>query len=77
MADDQTTETGIGSFEFILFLILIMLFLGNSKTFEPHFELLNSQVNKVNQIINMLSATAEGLQGAFTAPRKAMEDLSN
>ncbi|MTI61409.1 MAG: hypothetical protein FH762_15770 [Firmicutes bacterium] len=58
------------SFEFLLFLILILLIMGNSNTFNSYFEVLDGHVKEVNNILNLFSSTANGLKGAFTASQQ-------
>jgi len=74
MLNNNTTSEkktgGSQGLEFILFLILILLLLGNQKSFGTHFEKLNKEINKVNQLLNAFSATAEGLKTTVEAPQK-------
>lgn len=72
--DIKSTE--VGSTDFLLFLILILLLLGNRNTFGKYFELFNQGTTRLNQILKALSATAEGLRGAFTAPQKVMKEIN-
>lgn len=62
--------------DFLLFLILILLLMGNTGNFNPYFQLFNDQATKLTQIINALSATADGLKGAFETPQRIKNDLN-
>ncbi len=76
MEEEEKNVESMGSgFDFLLFLILILLLVGNRNAFSNYFELFNKEVTRVTNLIKTLSATADGLQGAFTAPQKAMEEL--
>lgn len=68
MATDNAnyTDTNVGSIEFLLFLILILLILGNQNTFNAYFQLFDQELNKLNQILGAFQSTANGLKGVFT-----------
>lgn len=67
MATDNAnyTDTNVGSIEFLLFLILILLILGNQNTFNAYFHLFDQELNKLNQILGAFQSTANGLKGVF------------
>lgn len=69
---DLNNSAGIegDNFEFLLFLILILLIMGNSNTFSSYFEVLDGHVKEVNNILNLFSSTASSLKGAFTASQQ-------
>jgi hypothetical protein len=62
--------------EFILFLVLILLFMGNNNTFSSYFTIFEDEIKYLNNIFKILTTTAEGLKGAFEAPKKVMKDLN-
>jgi len=70
---NKSSEDGTG---FYLFLILILLTMGNSNTFTSYFQLFDKEVTRATNIFKIFSATAEGLKGAFETPQKVMEDLN-
>src|SRR5690554_4256010 len=67
----------IDEFEFLLFLILIMLLMGNQNTFNPHFELLNKELNSLNTLLQALSASSNGLKTAVNAASSASGNKNN
>lgn len=73
----QNTQNPGGNIDYILFLILILLLAGNQNTFDNYFQTFNNQVNQINQVLNIFSATAEGLSTAVQAPQKVMENSNN
>jgi hypothetical protein len=71
----EVNTNNVDTFEFLLFLILILVLMGNRNTFSSHFDLLNKEVNNINSILEALSVTSEGLQAAITAPQKLRNNL--
>ena len=69
-------SSGYGDMSYILFLILILLFLGNSNTLGSYFNLFEKEMEKANKIFQALSATAEGLKGAVQTPQNVKQDLN-
>ncbi|HLV08579.1 MAG TPA: hypothetical protein VKY40_00030 [Halanaerobiales bacterium] len=67
----------ISEFEFLLFLILIMLLMGNQNTFSPHFELLNKELNSLNTLLQTLSASSNGLKSAVNAAASVSGNKNN
>ncbi len=61
---------------FILFLILILLLLGNTDSFTTHFQLIDGEVNKIKKLLEAVSVTNENLQNAVRAPQKVMQSLN-
>ncbi len=66
----EVKTSAVDSFEFLLFLILLLVLMGNRNTFNSHFEQLNREINNLNSILETLSVTSEGLKTAITAPQK-------
>ena len=62
---------------YFLFLILILLFMGNSSTFSSYFKEFKYEMEYVNKLFNTLSATADGLQAAFETPQRVVEKMKN
>jgi len=71
----EVNTNNVDTFEFLLFLILILVLMGNRNTFSSHFDLLNKEVNNINSILEAISVTSEGLQAAITAPQKLRNNL--
>lgn len=72
MAVDSASypESNIDSMDFLLFLILILLLLGNQNTFNAYFQLFDQELDKLNQILGAFQATANGLKGVFANNKK-------
>ncbi len=60
---------------YILFLILILLFMGGENTFNKHFQLLDREITLLNNMFKTFSATANSLQNTFATPAKIMEEM--
>lgn len=56
----------VDSGSFLLFLILILLLMGNQETFNDYFELFEGKVTKLNNMLEAFQSTANGLQGVFS-----------
>lgn len=62
----KISEMDVNSMDFLLFLILILLLIGNQNTFNSYFQLFDKEINRLNQILGAFKATAEGLKGAVS-----------
>ncbi len=71
----EISTSDVDAFEFLLFLILILVLMGNRNTFSSHFELLNKELNNINSIMEALSVTSESLQATINAPQKLKNKL--
>ena len=60
---------------YILFLILILLFLGNNNTLSSYFNVFEKEISKANKLFQALTATAEGLKSAVQTPQEMKQDL--
>lgn len=69
-------SSGYGDMSYILFLILILLFLGNSNTLGSYFNLFEKEMEKANKLFQVLSATADGLKSAVQTPQNVKQDLN-
>lgn len=63
----NVTDMDVNSMDFLLFLILILLLIGNQNTFNSYFQLFDNEVNRLNQILGAFKTTAEGLKGAVSS----------
>ena len=68
---NNSNEIGI---EYLLFLILLLLLVGNHNVFSNYFELFNKQTSKMKNILETFSATAEGLKTAIITPQKMLDN---
>lgn len=66
-----------GSMDFLVFLILILLLMGNTNSFNTHFQLINKEVKKVTKLLEAVSATNDSLQDAVKAPQKVMQSFDS
>lgn len=73
---NEINDTSVQGPEFVLFLILILLIMGNQNRFDAHFELFESKVNKLNELLKALAATNQGLKGTMAAS-KTIQELIN
>lgn len=56
----------VSGMDFLLFLILILLLLGNQNTFNSYFQIFDNEVNKLSNMLNAFQSTAEGLKQTFS-----------
>jgi len=64
-----------GNLDFLVFLILILLLMGNTNSFNNHFQLINSEVEKITKLLEAVSVTNDNLQNAVKAPQKVMQSF--
>ncbi|MGM0409877.1 MAG: hypothetical protein ACQEQF_03860 [Bacillota bacterium] len=60
---------------YMLFLILILLFMGNSSELNSYYHKFENEMNHVEKMFKTLNATADGLKVAFETPQKVINDL--
>ena len=63
-------ESEIGQFEYFLFLILILLLIGNQKTLSPYLNMFGQQTKQIKQTLDAFSLTADELKDVFVASQK-------
>ncbi|MFW6006710.1 MAG: hypothetical protein ACOC4G_09865 [Bacillota bacterium] len=71
LAKELKNDTGI---DYLLFLILILLLVGNQTTFNEYFNLFDQQTKKMKEVLDVFSATAEGFKSAVLAPQKMLNE---
>lgn len=74
MEEENTVNEGISAdkvdgLEFFLFLILLLILMGSQNTLSSHFNLLDKEVNKISNFLNMFSTTATGLKTLMETPK--------
>lgn len=60
--NESSSAVEVDSFEFLLFLILLLVLMGSQHTFSSHFEVLTREINRIDSFLNMFSTTANGLK---------------
>lgn len=60
---------------YMLFLILILLFMGNSSELISYYHKFENEMKDLEKMFKTLNATAEGLKVAFETPQKVINDL--
>lgn len=73
---NETNASNVKGHEFTLFLIFILLIMGNQNRLGSYFNSLESEVNKLNGILKAVTATSEGLKGAMAASQ-TIQDLTS
>jgi len=74
------TATGFehgDNFNFLIFLILILLLMGNKNSFNTHFQLINNEVEKITKLLEAVSVTNDSLKNAVKAPQKVMQSIND
>lgn len=70
----ETSSKDSGSY--FLFLVLILLFMGNGSTFSKYFAEFEDEMAYINRLFYVMDATAESLKAAFATPQKVVEKMS-
>ncbi len=74
----DTTEFESGdNLNFLIFLILILLLMGNKNTFNTHFQLINDEVEKITKLLEAVSVTNDSLKNAVKAPQRVMQSIND
>lgn len=60
-----STDEEINSGGFLLFLIFILLILGNQNTFNNYFEQLDKEASKISDFLDSFTSTAQGLRSTL------------
>ncbi len=68
--DVSSSDMDVNGMDFLLFLILILLLLGNQDTFNSYFQVFDKEVNQLNKILGAFQTTAEGLKNASSTSFK-------
>ncbi|MFW6027129.1 MAG: hypothetical protein ACOCRX_12410 [Candidatus Woesearchaeota archaeon] len=66
----DSVKKDVDGFEYILFLILLLLITGNSKTFDSYFQIVDRQTTKISKILDVLSTTANNFHSVLEIPQK-------
>ncbi|MFW5976854.1 MAG: hypothetical protein ACOCQS_02795, partial [Bacillota bacterium] len=59
--------------DYLLFLILLLLLVGNQNSFNKYFDLFDQQTGKMKEVLDAFAATAEGLKSAVLAPQEMLD----
>ena len=62
----SNSSQDVSGMDFLLFLILILLFLGNQSTFNSYFQVFDKEVNKLTEMLSAFKTTADGLKSTFS-----------
>jgi hypothetical protein len=59
--------------DFLLLLLILFVFFGNTEVFSEHFHFLNGQVKQVKDLLNMADATIQALDQASQIPHQMLK----
>ena len=59
--------------DFLLLIIILFIFFGNTDVFSDHFQFLNSRVNQVKDYLDMADATLQALDQASQIPNQMLK----
>ena len=69
-AKDSSESMGVGGTGYTLFLIFILLLISSQSNVGPYFQLLETEVNKINETLSLFSETVSGFKRTFDASQK-------
>lgn len=69
----NTNSQNFLSNDFLLLIIILFIFFGNTDVFSDHFQFLNSKVNKVKDYLDMADATLQALDQASQIPNQMLK----
>ena len=69
-ADNSSEIMGVGGAGYTLFLIFVLLLISSQSSIGPYFQILETEVNKINETLSLFSETASGLKRTFEASQK-------
>lgn len=71
--DDIINNQNIFNNDFLLLLLILFVFFGNTEIFSEHFHFLNGQVKQVKDLLNMADATLQALDQASQIPHQMLK----
>ena len=66
----STGMTNVGEFDYLLFLVFVLLLVASQHTFSPYINLFQQQAGDIKKALDTFSLTAEELKNVMAAPRK-------
>lgn len=70
------SKSDTGQYGFLLFLILILLVSGSQKDFSTYFQKFNQGTANIKNILEVISATSEGLKNTIETPQKVLKNVN-
>ena len=67
-AEESASAAAVDGFEFLLFLILLLVLMQSQDSFNPHFKLLNKEMETIKSFLNMFTTTANGFKTLVAGP---------
>lgn len=69
----NNTQQGVLGGDFILLILILLIFFGNTDIFSGHFEFLDGQVKQVKNYLDMADATIQALNQASQIPQQMLK----
>lgn len=71
--ETNTKQQNILGGDFILLILILLIFFGNTDVFSGHFEFLNGQVKQIKNYLDMTDATIQALNQASQIPQQMLK----
>ncbi|WP_018250402.1 hypothetical protein [Orenia marismortui] len=74
--DNETTSNNIGNLfnsDFLLLIVILFIFFGNTDIFSEHFQFLNGKVKQIKNYLDMADATIQALDQASQIPNQMLK----
>jgi len=72
----KKTDSSINHNEYILFLIFILLLMGNQRPFDVYCDQLKNQVNNITNFFEAFSSAANGISETIEVSQKVMSNIN-
>ncbi|TDX43794.1 hypothetical protein [Orenia marismortui] len=73
---NETTSNNIGNLfnsDFLLLIVILFIFFGNTDIFSEHFQFLNGKVKQIKNYLDMADATIQALDQASQIPNQMLK----
>ncbi|OCL24955.1 hypothetical protein U472_16015 [Orenia metallireducens] len=70
---NNQTKQDLFNNDFLLLLLILFVFFGNTEVFSDHFNFLNGQVKQVKNLLDIADATIQALNQASQIPHQMLK----
>lgn len=72
--DEQYNNQNILDSDFLLLILVIVIFFSNTEIFSSHFQLLDTKFKKIKNYLDMADATIQALDQASQIPSQMLDN---